>query len=163
VDAQAGMESGISIMIGALAGINMISGAGMLDFMTCASPEKLVIDAEGIGMAKRMLQGIKTPTATLATEFYEKINATNNFINQENSKFLFESEHFQPSKVIDRGSVQTWMQNGGSDIFKRADSRVREILETYQTPEMEREQLHVLGQILFSLTRNSVLPAIPPQ
>ena len=46
VDAQAGLESGMSALIGALAGINMISGAGMLDFLACQSPEKLTIDAE---------------------------------------------------------------------------------------------------------------------
>ena len=47
VDAQAGLESGITAMIGALSGINMISGSGMLDFLACHSAEKLVIDAEG--------------------------------------------------------------------------------------------------------------------
>ena len=41
VDAQAGLESGMSMLLGALAGINMISGAGMLDFLACQSPEKL--------------------------------------------------------------------------------------------------------------------------
>ncbi len=42
----------LSALIGALAGINMISGAGMLDFLACQSPEKLVVDAEGIAMAQ---------------------------------------------------------------------------------------------------------------
>ena len=37
VDYQAGMESSTTAMIGALAGINMISGAGMLDFLACMS------------------------------------------------------------------------------------------------------------------------------
>ena len=44
-------------MIGALAGINMISGAGMLDFLACQSPEKLVVDAEGIAMANECWRG----------------------------------------------------------------------------------------------------------
>jgi trimethylamine--corrinoid protein Co-methyltransferase len=46
VDAQAGLESSMTAIIGALAGINMISGAGMLDFLACQSPEKLIIDAD---------------------------------------------------------------------------------------------------------------------
>ena len=58
VDAQSGMESSITAMLGALAGINMISGAGMLDFLACQSPEKLVLDAEVISCAKRLLEGI---------------------------------------------------------------------------------------------------------
>lgn len=39
IDAQVEMESGISAVLGALAGINMISGAGMLDFLACQSRE----------------------------------------------------------------------------------------------------------------------------
>jgi len=46
VDAQTGLESGIGTILAALAGVNMVSGAGMLDFESCFSLEKLVIDAE---------------------------------------------------------------------------------------------------------------------
>jgi len=60
--------------VGALSGINMISGSGMLDSLLCQSPEKIVIDAEGIAMAQRMLQGMKIHTETLATGLYEGIN-----------------------------------------------------------------------------------------
>ena len=65
VDAQAGMESGMSALMGGLAGINMISGAGMLDFLACFSVEKLVIDAEAIAMTKRLLRGVSQHTQTL--------------------------------------------------------------------------------------------------
>jgi trimethylamine---corrinoid protein Co-methyltransferase len=62
VDAQAEMESGISAVLGALAGINMISGAGMLDFLACHSIEKLVIDAEAIASSQRLIAGIEPLT-----------------------------------------------------------------------------------------------------
>ncbi|HEU0292713.1 MAG TPA: trimethylamine methyltransferase family protein, partial [Anaerolineales bacterium] len=42
-DMQAGLESGMGALVGALSGINMISGAGMLDSLLCQSPEKLVV------------------------------------------------------------------------------------------------------------------------
>ena len=54
-------------LVGALAGIDMISGAGMLDSLRCQSAEKLVLDAEAIAMAQRLVRGIATPTETLAT------------------------------------------------------------------------------------------------
>ena len=66
VDAQAGMESAMTATLGALAGINMISGAGMLDFLACHSAEKLVVDAEAIGSVQRLLRGIEARTETLA-------------------------------------------------------------------------------------------------
>ncbi len=61
VDAQAGAESARSAMLGALAGINMISGAGMLESLACFSVEKLVIDAESIASAYRLARGIEVP------------------------------------------------------------------------------------------------------
>src|SRR5574341_1480926 len=65
VDAQAGFESAMGTLVGALVGINMISGGGALDFERGFSLEKLVVDAEQIAMAKRMLRGISTDGATL--------------------------------------------------------------------------------------------------
>jgi len=58
LDMQAGLESGIGAIIAALSGINMISGVGMLNFESCFSIEKLIIDNDICGMAKRLLEGV---------------------------------------------------------------------------------------------------------
>lgn len=54
LDYQSGSESSMGILIAALTGINMVSGAGMLDFESCQSLEKLVMDNEVCGMAQRL-------------------------------------------------------------------------------------------------------------
>lgn len=143
VDAQAGMESGVTAIVGALAGINMISGAGMLDFLVCQSAEKLVIDAEAIAMAQRLLRGIGTPTETLATAMFAQTGLKGEFLKIKDTRRLFQSEQHLPSKVIDRGSVRAWQEAGGLDTFARAKQRVNELLAAYQRPalssEVERE------------------------
>src|SRR3989441_11808224 len=58
VDAQAGYETGMGVMLAALAGVNIVSGVGILDFITCQSLEKLVIDTELCGMAYSLIDGI---------------------------------------------------------------------------------------------------------
>jgi trimethylamine--corrinoid protein Co-methyltransferase len=136
VDAQAGMESGISAVIGALAGVNMISGAGMLDFLICQSAEKLVIDAEAIAMAQRLLRGIGTPTETLATAMFAQTGLKGEFLKLKDTRRLFQVEQHLPSKVIDRGSVRAWQEGGGLDTFARAKNRVNELLATYQRPAL---------------------------
>ncbi|MFT3891706.1 MAG: trimethylamine methyltransferase family protein [Anaerolineales bacterium] len=122
VDAQAGLESGITAMVGALSGINMISGSGMLDFLACHSAEKLVIDAEGISMAKRMVMGVKQHTEKLATDFYdEKINFKGgDFLKQKITMKLFREEQILPGSVIDRDSTRAWKAAGSLDAFGRA-------------------------------------------
>src|SRR5581483_7631573 len=72
IDAQAGAESATAAGLGRLAGIKMISGAGMLDFLACHSIEKLVIDAEAIASAQRLLAGVRGRAGSLAFETLER-------------------------------------------------------------------------------------------
>jgi trimethylamine---corrinoid protein Co-methyltransferase len=161
VDAQAGMESGISAMIGALAGINMISGAGMLDFLACQSPEKLVVDAEGIAMAQRMLSGIEARTETLATGLFEGINFKGDFLKQKATRELFSKEQNIPSPVIDRDSNRGWQASGSLDTFARAKARTQELLAAYERPGYSGGQEHELRKMVESLACKAGMDTLP--
>jgi trimethylamine--corrinoid protein Co-methyltransferase len=161
VDAQAGLESGITALIGALAGINMISGAGMLDFLACQSPEKLVIDAEGIAMAQRLVNGIEIRTETLATALFEGINFKGDFLKQKATRELFSREQHIPSSVIDRDSIRGWQASGSPDTFARAKVRTRELLNTYEKPNYTPEQVHELRTMVENLAHKAGMDALP--
>jgi trimethylamine---corrinoid protein Co-methyltransferase len=137
IDAQAGLETGMTALVGALAGIDMISGAGMLDFLLAQSAEKLVIDAEAIGMAQRMLRGIATPTPTLATGFFEQAGPEGRFLELEDTRRLFRSEQYLPSRIIDRSSRRAWLDAGGQDAFARARTRVDELVAAHRVPDLD--------------------------
>ncbi len=163
VDAQAGMESCVTTMIGALAGINMISGAGMLDFLACQSPEKLVIDAEGIAMTQRMIAGLEIRTETLATKLFEGINFKGDFLKQKITRDLFSLEQYIPSPVIDRDSVRGWQASGSLDAFERAKVRTNELLKAYERPDYSPElclELRTIVEKLASKTGMDTLPRI---
>jgi trimethylamine--corrinoid protein Co-methyltransferase len=163
VDAQAGLESGITAMVGALSGINMISGSGMLDFLACHSAEKLVIDAEGISMAKRMVKGVQQHTETLATGFYdEKINFKGgDFLKQKITMKLFREEQILPGMVIDRDSTRAWKAAGSLDAFGRAKLRVNELLASYRRPELDPVKESQLHTYMLSLAQKAGLEQLP--
>ena len=163
VDAQAGLESGISAMVGALSGINMISGSGMLDFLACHSAEKLVIDAEGIAMAKRLIGGVKQHTDTLATGFYDdKINFKGgDFLKQTITMQLFREEQHLPGDVIDRNSSRVWKEAGSLDAFGRAKLRVKELLASYSRPELDSDQVARLHSYMRDLAKKAGLEELP--
>jgi trimethylamine--corrinoid protein Co-methyltransferase len=161
VDYQAGMESSTATMIGALAGINMISGAGMLDFLACISPEKLLIDAEAIGMAKRMLKGMLVHTDTLATEMYEDINFKGEFLRQRVTRQLIREEQYMPSAAIDRGSIRTWEQMGATDTFERAKTQLKDLLNAYQPPDVPPEQVAELQKMVLGLAKDAGMEQLP--
>jgi trimethylamine--corrinoid protein Co-methyltransferase len=163
VDAQAGLESGISAVIGALAGINMISGAGMLDFLACQSAEKLVVDAEAVAMARRLLAGLEVRTDTLATAFFDNIDFKGDFLKQRLTRELFPTEQYLPSPVIDRDSVRGWQKAGGLDTFARAKLRTAELVRQYRRPDAtilhERELTEIVNHAAAEAGME-VLPAL---
>lgn len=162
VDAQAGLESGLTALIGAQAGINMISGAGMLDFLACQSAEKLVIDAEGIAMAQRLLAGIQVQTATLATELFTGIDFKADFLKQKITRQLFRKEQYLPSAVIERGSLREWQANGAQDAFARARIRVQELISSYQRPAVDPALERELQKMVASLAKSAGMAQLPP-
>jgi trimethylamine--corrinoid protein Co-methyltransferase len=163
VDYQAGMESSTSAMIGALAGINMISGAGMLDFLACVSPEKLLIDAEAIGMAKRLLQGLQVNTHPLAADMYADFDFQgDHFLLEPLTMKLLEQEQYMPSAVIDRGSTGAWQEKGETDTFARAKAQVQDLLDGYMPPDIPPEQAAELKRLVAGLARGAGMDQLPP-
>lgn len=140
IDAQVEMESGMSAVLGALAGINMISGAGMLDFLACHSIEKLVIDAEAIASALRLIEGIEPRGNSLALEMFAQTGLHGDFLKLKETRTLFRKEQHFPSAVIDRGLPA--MDGGNPDILQRAHERAEELVASYERHPMaaEREQ-----------------------
>jgi trimethylamine--corrinoid protein Co-methyltransferase len=160
VDAQAGLESGVTVLIGALAGVNMISGAGMLDFLACQSAEKLLVDAEAISMAKRLLAGIEVRTKTLATAFFEGLDFKGDFLKQKATRELFPLEQYLPSAIIDRNSVRGWKQEGSLDTFERAKIATNQLLNEYRRPDItldyEKELTLMVGGLAAQVGMSSL-------
>jgi trimethylamine--corrinoid protein Co-methyltransferase len=163
VDVQAGIESGMGTLVGALAGINMISGAGMLDYLACLSPEKIIIDAEAISMAKRMTTGIQQHTETLGLEFFESINFKGEFLMQKATRQLYSQEQWLPSSVIDRSSMREWHQGDKADAFSRAQDRVNWLLDEYKRPHLPKDQVSELQALVTKLAQAAGMPGIPHQ
>ncbi len=143
IDAQVEMESGISAVLGALAGINMISGAGMLDFLACHSIEKLVIDAEAIASAQRLIAGVEPRGDSLAIAMFAQTGLHGDFLKLKETRALFRKEQHFPSAIVDRGLP---VPDGcAPDILQRTRQRVEELLAAYERhplePKIEQEMI----------------------
>jgi trimethylamine--corrinoid protein Co-methyltransferase len=161
VDAQAGLESGITALLGALAGINMISGAGMLDFLACQSAEKLVVDSEAIAMAKRLLAGVQIRTDPLASAMFAGFDFKADFLKQKITRQLFAEEQHLSSPVIDRSSLRSWQEQGRPDTFHRAKKQVAQLLDDYERPRSSAEMERELQKMMAAIARNAGLDDLP--
>ena len=145
VDAQAGAESARSAMLGALAGINMISGAGMIESLACHSVEKLVMDAESIASAQRLVRGVEVHGESLATAMFAQTGLSGNFLKLKETRALFRQEQYLPSPVTDRSARGS---EPPSDIFTRARARVDELVSSYRKPSLPEDVLRKFKAIV---------------
>ncbi len=162
VDAQCGLESAGGAFMAALAGVNMVSGAGMMDFESCQSFEKLVIDAEIIGMAKRLLAGVQAREQPIALDLMRKLGHRADYLAQPHTLKWFNKELYIPSAVIDRGSLDGWKKKGSKTATRRAADRVTELLANYHPPEISRELRRELRELTTDAARRFGMDELPP-
>ena len=161
VDTQCGFESGIGAVLGALAGINMISGPGMLDFESCFSLEKLVIDAEIVGMAKRLVAGMVERETPLALEVIRQVGHTGHFLSIPHTRRWFREELFIPSPVVDRDFRRNWEAKGSLDAAERAHRRVEALIAAYEPKPLPDEVTRELEAITLRAAQSAGMDRLP--
>jgi len=161
VDAQAGLESASGAILGALAGINMMSGPGMMNFESCFSLEKLVIDAEIVGMAKRLVRGVDDSDEPLALDVMREVGHKGNFLGTKHTVRHFRTEDYMPSEVIDRDYRQSWLGKGALDINARAHRRVEELIEAYEPLPLANDVVRELEAIATRHAKAAGLDRLP--
>jgi len=144
LDTQAGLESGIGAALAALSGINNISGPGMLDFESCLSIEKLVVDNEICGMVFRLIAGIEPREDFPALGIFQELLEERHLLISEHTRRHLEREHFFPGPVIDRAHRSRWEHEGALTLEQRAHREVERLLENYEPsdlPEYVKKEL----------------------
>jgi len=142
VDAQAGLETALSGTLAALARINLIAGAGALDFVGTQSAEKLVLDAEICGLIQRVLAGVGVTGETLAADLITELGPGGDYLGHKHTRRWFRSESHMPGPVLDRLDRRGWEEQGSLDALARATRRVSAILEEHapRPPAGDRER-----------------------
>jgi trimethylamine--corrinoid protein Co-methyltransferase len=147
LDAQAGLESSMGATLAALAGINNVSGPGMLDFESCFSVEKLVVDNEICGMALRAVKGVEPREDFPAQPRFEELLAEKHLLISEHTRKHLRQEHLFPGPVINRANRARWQEEGSLTLRQRVQSEVQKHLDEYEPsrlPEAIRAQLTTL-------------------
>ena len=114
----------------------------MLDLLACHSIEKLVIDAEAISSAQRLISGIEPRTEKLALDMFAQTGLHGDFLKLKETRALFRKEQHFPSAIIDRGT-----DGNGPDILERTRQCVNELLEGYSRPSISKDVEDSLKEI----------------
>ena len=146
-DTQAGLEAGMGILLGALAGINVNSGPGMLEFESTQSIEKLLIDNEIVGMVKRFLSGIEDYGTPFASDILKDYEKKEQLLSHQTTKKLFKTELFFPSSIINRMSYTMWKNSGEKSARKRAMDEASKLMKKAPIRSIDDSLLNELNKI----------------
>ncbi len=147
LDAQAGIESSMGATLAALSGINNISGPGMLDFESCQSLEKLVLDNEICGMVLHMLKGIEPKEDFPSLPRFEELIKDKHLLISEHTRRYLKEEFYFPGPVIDRATHARWQNEGSVSLRERAHNEVQKLITRHsvsQLPESAKKDLITL-------------------
>ncbi|OQA14218.1 MAG: Trimethylamine methyltransferase (MTTB) [bacterium ADurb.Bin363] len=122
----------------------------MLDFESCQSLEKLLLDNEICGMAKRLSRGIDTSDEALAFDIIKEVGHEGKFLSHRHTLKWFNKEQFIPSSIIDRSHRREWAVDGEKSCRKRAKDRIPELLKTYRGKPINSEVEEKLDEIMLS-------------
>lgn len=132
LDAQAGLESSMGATLAVLSGINNISGPGMLDFESCQSLEKLILDNEICGMVLRLIKGIKPKEDFPAIPRFQELLAEKHLLISKHTRRYLKEEQYFPGPVIDRANRDRWQEDGGLSLYNRAFGEVERLINEYK-------------------------------
>ncbi len=163
VDAQAGAETFGSALLAALAGVNSVSGPGMLDFVLVFSLAKLVLDDELCGQALRFVRAVR-PIDDLPTgDLIDRLMIDQHLIMAPHTLEHWPTELYLPGAVVDRDNRENWLKRGGHDAAERATEEVDRRLAAYRPIETDPAIDAELRRIIRSGLRDQErLPALPP-
>ena len=163
VDAQAGAETFGGALLAALAGVNSVSGPGMLDFLLVFSLPKLVLDDELCGQALRFTREVR-PVDDLPTRaLVDQVLAEQHLIMADHTTANWPSELYLPGRVFDRDNRENWTTAGAPDANRRAIAEVDRRLAAYEQVETDPALDAELRRIIRSgLVSQEELPAVPP-
>ncbi|MCF7891025.1 trimethylamine methyltransferase family protein [Candidatus Bipolaricaulota bacterium] len=147
LDSQSGFESGVGMVLAGLSGLNVVAGAGMLDFAKCHSKEKLVIDDEICGAISHFINGIHSRGVPMSKDLYGDIDRSDYFLTSSTTLEWFKREHYFPGQVISRKDEQTWEDEGASTTEVRAREEVEKLLSGYE-PSLPGDIVERLSTIM---------------
>ena len=163
LDAQAGGETFSSALLAAIAGVNSVSGPGMLDFVLTFSLPKLVFDNEVCGQALHFVRELR-PLGDLPTsDLVEQLLKEDHLITAEHTLEHWPQELYLTDPVTDRANRETWEEGGSLQLYDRACQEVETRLANYTPIETDAAADAAMRELVVDgLEEQRELPILPP-
>ncbi len=136
-DAQAAYETSNTLNAALLGGVNfMLHSAGWLEGGLVASKEKLVLDADQLGVLHHLARGIHMDENGQAMDTIREVGPGGHYLGCAHTQANFKSA-FWRTEVLNYKPFETWAEEGALDSYQLAAQRVKKVLAEYEQPAVD--------------------------
>jgi trimethylamine--corrinoid protein Co-methyltransferase len=137
IDAQAAYESVFSLWGAVMGGGNLIMhAAGWMEGGLHAGFEKMVIDADLIGMISEFLRPLSFSDDDLAFDAMKEVGPGGHFFGCEHTQSRYRNAFFSPM-ISDWRNYETWREAGSPTAYDKANRLYKERLAAYTPPPID--------------------------
>ncbi len=157
LDAQAGQESAMNVLLASMAGINLIVNAlgGLGPGIQANSYATMIFHNENLNAISRVLKGIEISDEALAIDVIHEVGPGGDYLSHPHTLKHFRSEFFLP-KLFDRTDFDVFEKSEKQDIVLRANEMAHEILQSHQVPELDADKSKKLDDIVKNIHKKYV-------
>jgi trimethylamine--corrinoid protein Co-methyltransferase len=136
-DAQAAYESASTILPTMMAGVNFVlHAAGWIEGGLALSYEKLIMDADQLGMMAVYADGVDMSENGQAMDAFRSNPPGQHFLGNPHTLANFEGAFYR-SSVADNNSFEQWDEDGGLTAAQRANTQWKRMLANYEAPPLD--------------------------
>ena len=147
VDAQAGIEATVTVMMAFLTRCNLVHDVGYIEYGSTSSMEMLVIADEIIRDVRFVMDGVEVSERTLAREAIHRAKPGGGFLADDHTLDNWRWAQWRPN-LIDGMRYDRWEKQGSKDMTTRANERARKILDQHQVSPLPPEAEQVIADII---------------
>ena len=147
IDVQCGMEMMWSVLINALAGLNLCHDVGYLNSGLVFSLESLLLGNDIISAVSHFTDGIEVNEETLALDVIDKVGPEGNFLSEENTAKFLKQEGWY-SQLLNKKRFQAWKADGSKTVNQRLEEKAHQIIEEDVSPLISNDEMKELDKII---------------
>jgi trimethylamine--corrinoid protein Co-methyltransferase len=152
-DAQAGMEAGITLACGAMAGADIFGHLGICGADQGASLTMLILQHEIVRYVERLLADAEITDEKLGIEVIEKGIQAGSFLGLEHTVRHFRKELWFP-QLLDRRFWNGWAAGGCQDMLARCKAMKDRILREHVAEPLDDQTQKAVADLLEAAQRH---------
>jgi len=147
------LEKLITSITPVLSGSDILVGFGCIESDQLLVLEQIVVDNEIAHVCERAFQGVDASPEKVLTDDIIRVGPSGNFLAQKSTRSLARSGETYLSGLLDRHTLDQWLELGKPDMYSNARQKVAEILAASVEDPLPEDVFAKLDEILAKADR----------